>query len=341
VGMRELARDVKSGPGGIREIEFIVQAFQLLHAGRYPFLQTHSTTAALDQLARYGLMPEAEARLLDGCYWFLRRVEHAIQMREEHQTHVLPDGGPELAVVAHALGFGSPAPFLQQLEAIRNRVRRIYRNLFRGEEGDQAFQEWWEFFTSPRTPPAVEERLRRWLGPDEGAAGELRRFVCGDRSHQVNRELVVRFQHLVGACDEIMPRLAQPVPTLRRISRFAERYGTRQQFFNGCAANPDFFRVLALLFDRSTYICELLGAHPEILEEVLRPEVLRKRKDAAALAADLTAGPADAGHAAWLWLYVKAEQVRYAIGELLGFLSIEEVEESLSLLADAVLLPHQ
>ena len=70
---------------------------------------------------------------------------------------------------------------------------------------------------------------------------------------------------------------------------------------------------------------------------MLRPEVLRKRKDAAALAGELAAGPAGPDAADWLWLYVKAEQVRYAIGELLGYLSIEEVEASLSLLADAVL----
>ena len=134
----------------------------------------------------------------------------------------------------------------------------------------------------------------------------------------MNRELVVRFQHLVDTFDEIMPKLAQPVPTLRRIAHFAERYGTRQQFFNSCAANPQFFRVLALLFDRSTFTYELLGAHPEIAEEVLRPEVLRKRKDAAALAGGARRRPAGDGLADWLWLYVKAEQVRYAIGELLG-----------------------
>jgi glutamate-ammonia-ligase adenylyltransferase len=74
-----------------------------------------------------------------------------------------------------------------------------------------------------------------------------------------------------------------------------------------------------------------------VLEEVLRPEVLRKRKDRAALAVELAAGPGDDRALGWLWLYVKAEQVRYAIGELLGYLDIEEVEQSLSRLADAVL----
>jgi glutamate-ammonia-ligase adenylyltransferase len=336
-GAQTLARDVKSGHGGIREIEFIVQAFQLLHAGRYPFLQTHATTAALDQLVRYGLMHPGEAEFLGEAYWFLRRVEHAIQMREEHQTHALPADAAEVAAITRTLGFSSVGTFQHQLKGVRTRVRRIYEGLFRREAGDRAFQDWWKFFTSARTPPQVEERVRRWLGPVTGAADELRRFVCGDHGHQVNRELVVRFQHLVDVLDETLPKLAQPVPTLRRIARFAERYGTRQQFFNGCAANPQFFRVLALLFDRSTFTFELLAAHPEIAEEVLRPEVLRKRKDATALAGDLAAGPAGEGHADWLWLYVKAEQVRYAVGELLGYLDVEEVEASLSLLADAVL----
>jgi len=335
VGARTLTRDVKLGRGGIREIEFIAQAFQLLHAGRYPFLQTHATTAALDQLARYGLMRVDEARFLEEAYWLWRQVEHAIQMREERQGHALPADGAELEAIARTLGFATSAEFKQRLEAVRARVRRIYDGLFRGESADSAFREWWEFFSSTRTPSALKERLQRWLGPGAEAAAELRLFVCGDRGHPVNRELVVRFQHLADSFDEILPALAQPVPTLRRIARFAERYGTRQQFFNSCAANPQFFRVLALLFDRSTFIGELLGTHPEIVEEVLRPEVLRQRKDAAALAADLAAGENTAD---WLWLYVKAEQVRSAIGELLGLLTLEEVEAGLTRLADAVLL---
>ena len=338
VGAHALARDVKSGHGGIREIEFTVQAFQLLHAGRNPFLQTHSTTAALDQLVRYGLMHPGEAEFLGEAYWFLRRVEHAIQMREEHQTHALPADPAEVAAIARVLGFSSVAAFQHQLKAVRTRVRTIYEGLFRREAGDQAFQEWWQFFTSSGTPPAIAGRIHRWLGPDAGAADELRLFVCGDRGHQVNRELVVRFQHLADTFDDILPKLAQPVPTLRRIARFSERYGTRQQFFNSCAANPQFFRVLAFLFDRSTFIFELLAAHPEIAEEVLRPEVLRKQTDATSLAAQLAAGPSGPGQADWLWLYVKAEQVRYAIGELLGFHEVEEVESCLSLLADAVLI---
>jgi glutamate-ammonia-ligase adenylyltransferase len=336
-GSAALARDVKSGPGAIREIEFIVQTLQLLHAGRYPFLQTHATDTALDQLARYGLLGREDAQFLQGAYWHLRRVEHRIQMRDEAQTHLLPVDPGELAAIARSLDFSTAAAFQKNLAATRQRVHALYRIFFAGQAGDETFDAWWTFFTTAGVPPAVDAHLRRWFGTEPGAAQALRVFACGDHRHLVNREIVSRFQHLAAGFDAFMPELARPLETLNRLARFAECYGPRRQFFESGAANPQFLRVLALLFDRSTSIHELLCAHPEILEEVLRPEILRKRKGAADLARELAAGPAGADFSRWLWLYTRAEQVRAAIGELLGFLSVEEVEAALSQLADAVL----
>jgi glutamate-ammonia-ligase adenylyltransferase len=344
-GSAALARDVKSGPGGIREIEFIVQTLQLLHAGRYPFLQTHATSVALEQLARYGLLGREDAQFLNGAYWHLRRVEHRIQMRDEAQTHLLPADPAELAAMARSLDFPTTAAFQKDLQATRDRVHALYQSFFAGQAGDEAFETWWTFFTTASVPPAVAARLQRWFGDESsrgggtepGAAQALRVFACGDHRHIVNREIVSRFQHLTASFDAFMPELARPLETLNRIARFAECYGPRRRFFESCAANPQLLRVLALLFDRSTSIHELLCAHPEILEEVLRPEILRKRKGAADLARELAAGPAGADFPGWLWLYARAEQVRAAIGELLGFLRVEEVETALSLLADAVL----
>jgi glutamate-ammonia-ligase adenylyltransferase len=93
---------------------------------------------------------------------------------------------------------------------------------------------------------------------------------------------------------------------------------------------------MALVCDRSNYGVELLCAHPEILEEVLRPEMLRRRKEPEDLAVELAKGPGP--FPSWLWLYVRAEQLRYSIGELLGFLDLEGVENSLTRLAESVLL---
>jgi len=339
VGSAALARDVKSGRGGIREIEFIVQAFQLLHAGRYPFLQTHATTVALDQLERYGLLESDDGRFLKEAYWRLRRIEHRIQMREEAQTHRLPADPAELSDLAQSLGFISAEELEKDLAGMRNRVHALYENCFATQAIDAEFNAWWAFFTAEAVPPAMATRLQRWFGAGSGpeAAAAVRLFACGDHRHLVNRELVARFQHLAAGFDGVMAELARPFETLGRLARFAERYGPRRRFFDSCAANPQFFRVLALLFDRSTYIHELLCAHPEIFEEVLRPEILRKQKSPKDLDAELSAGPAGEKFADWLWLYVRAEQIRAAVGELLGFLNVEQLEETLTRLADAVL----
>jgi glutamate-ammonia-ligase adenylyltransferase len=341
---RELVRgalqgDLKRGPGGIREIEFIAQSLQLLHAGRNPFLQTGSTAAALERLSRYELVRPGDARFLTEAYWHLRRVEHRLQMRDERQTHELPSDEHELAAVAASLGFDSAAAFLADLDRCRRRVQALYAALFADRSVDRDFEEWWEFFTTDKIPPPVAARLERWFGADPLAAESLRVFACGDHRRQITSELVTRFQHLALHLDGLIPELARPLKTLARLARCAERYGTRQQFLNQCASNPQLLRVLGLLCDRSSYSAELLSAHPEILEEVLRPEMLRRRKLAGDLAQEVSAGPrADRPEfPAWLWLYARAEQMRYLIGELLGFMTAPQVEASLTALADAIL----
>jgi glutamate-ammonia-ligase adenylyltransferase len=338
VGAAALERNVKLGPGGIREIEFLVQSLQLLHAGAYPFLQTHRTGAALELLARYRLLDAGDARFLGEAYWFLRRVEHRLQMRDESQTHDLPEDPGEFEALAASLGYASAEAFRAALDGRRRRVQALFAACFADSGEDREFEAWWEFLTTERTPPLVAGKISRWFGGAEGADGALRRFACGDRRLVVSREFVTRFQHLAANFDSLVPQLARPLETLARLARCAERYGTRQQFLNACADHTALLNVMALLCDRSGYSAELLCAHPEILEEVLRPENLRRRKTPRDLASELAAGPADGPEfGPWLWLYIRAEQVRHLIGHLLGLLTGEAVEAELTGLADAVL----
>jgi glutamate-ammonia-ligase adenylyltransferase len=337
VGADALHLDIKSGHGGIREIEFMVQCLQLMHAGRFPFLQTTSTAAALQQLARYELLPRADTEFYREAYWFLRAVEHRIQMREERQTHQLPRDPAELAAMATTLGLVSGEALRARLDEIRDRVHARFREWFAGSDDASEFNDWWALLTRGERSAAIATRLAAWFRDDPDAAEQLVLFVRGDRTHVVTRELVVRFAELARNFDALLPTLAQPLETLRRLAQFAETYGSRQQFFNACAVNPPLLGVLARLFDRSQFIFEVLRQNPGIFEEVLRPEILRKVKDVDALRAELAAGEAAADFADWLWHYVKAEQIRLAIGELLEFVTPVELEERLSLLADAVL----
>jgi glutamate-ammonia-ligase adenylyltransferase len=337
VGRDSLERDVKLGVGGIREIEFVAQSLQLLHAGRFPFLQTHSTAQALGLLARYGRMEAPEAARLAEAYWFLRRVEHRLQIRDEEQTHVVPRDAAELALLSRSLGFESVAQFEAALGEGRTRVHAVYAELFADRGFDSGFDAWWTFLTTERAPPKVSALVERWFGQSPDAAEALRFFARGGRHMPVTRELAVRFQHVAGAFDGFHGELARPLATLSRLSRFADRYGTRQQFLGFCAENAGLFRTFSILFDRSESVAELLRAHPEIVEEVFRPQVLRRRARIRTIEREISAAARTAGFRDWLWLYVRAEQVRHALGGILGTLGPEAIEAAMSGLADAVL----
>nr|WP_326535582.1 bifunctional [glutamate--ammonia ligase]-adenylyl-L-tyrosine phosphorylase/[glutamate--ammonia-ligase] adenylyltransferase [Pseudorhodoferax sp.] len=132
-GHPERANDVKLSRGGIREIEFTVQLLQVVRGGQFPELRTRSTLDALPRLARAGLMPQATAEALAQAYVFLRRVEHRIQYLDDQQTHVLPSGDEDLAWIAQTLGYASCCPFLSELDQHREFVAQEFDILLGGD----------------------------------------------------------------------------------------------------------------------------------------------------------------------------------------------------------------
>src|SRR4051812_16744021 len=116
VGQQKLARDVKLGRGGIREIEFVVQTLQFIHGARHAFLQETSTIKALQGIAQLELIPRNEVLDLDRAYRFLRRTEHRLQIEAEQQTHTVPATPEQLRLLASSLGFASAKEFSSALE---------------------------------------------------------------------------------------------------------------------------------------------------------------------------------------------------------------------------------
>ena len=119
VARRELAEHVKLGPGGIREIEFIVQALQLVRGGRDPELRVRPTVKALAVLSQKSLLPESAARELTDAYVFLRNLEHRLQYLDDAQRHDLPEDSEDRARVAAMCGFSSWSDFYEKLQAVR------------------------------------------------------------------------------------------------------------------------------------------------------------------------------------------------------------------------------
>ncbi len=123
-------RNIKLGEGGIREIEFVVQLTQLIRGGKMPTLQQRGLIPALHAQARVGLIPESTAEQLEQAYIFLRRTEHALQYREDEQTHLLPESTEQREALAHALGMTSQG-FEETLSMHRAFVADVFKDAFR------------------------------------------------------------------------------------------------------------------------------------------------------------------------------------------------------------------
>ena len=137
VARRELSDNIKLGPGGIREIEFIAQVFQLIRGGHDPALRVRPTLAVLPLLEQRNLLPDAAVRELDGAYRFLRNLEHRLQYLDDQQTHTLPRSDADRLLVAEAMGCADFGALADALERHRAAVTRHFGEIFAATEGGE------------------------------------------------------------------------------------------------------------------------------------------------------------------------------------------------------------
>lgn len=351
VGADELDRNVKLGRGGIREIEFLAQSLQLLHAGRNPFLQNPQTLPTLAKLAQYNLLPEADAQALAAAYRWLRDVEHRLQMEENRQTHTLPTAKPARERLARLMGCAT----LKEFEAVQRRhtdaVRAAYDRLLRPDG------------RASRPPSALpadfasaEAEWKRllaehWFRDVDKAFRVVREFVEGPgfvhvsaRTQQLARNLLPRLFALCRtgpppADDAPLPpkTLSDPDRVVTRLDSFITAYGGRATMFELWNSNPSLFELLLLLFDRSEFLAETAIRVPDLVDELVLSDRLRERKSAADILRDLRHGLDDADQPLWLRRYHQAEQMRIGLRDILGLADPEEGLAELSALADACL----
>jgi len=138
VARRELADNIKLGPGGIREIEFIAQVFQLIRGGKEQALQVRPTRTALDLIEERRLLPEATVQDLRAAYAFLRKLEHRLQYLDDAQTQMLPTNEADQSLIAEAMGFADWTAFRAVLDAHRDGVEACFEDVFADETAEMA-----------------------------------------------------------------------------------------------------------------------------------------------------------------------------------------------------------
>lgn len=321
VGHENLERNVKLGAGGIREIEFVVQALQLLHGARQPFLQETSTMKALPALAELDLLPREEAIDLEKAYRFLRRVEHRLQIEAEQQTHTIPEEGKQLTLLARSLGFTSDLDFLETLRAEMQRVRAIFKRVIseRPQDKEAGAVSLAFFCDQPSATKALAE-----LAQGRGS------FHVAPRTRQIFRKLKPM---LLSRLEETV----DPDGTLTQFVRFVEAYGMRSLLFELLVANPRLLELLVKTLDASRQVSDLLIRRPQLLEDVTRSGTLDGYVSVAAHLAVLHASGATLENLNPVRAYHQAQRLRILIRDVLQIADLQALQAEHSALAEAAL----
>ncbi len=321
VGYDALERNVKLGTGGIREIEFVVQALQLLHGARHAFLQETSTLKTLPALAELELLPRAEAVDLEKAYRFLRRVEHRLQIESEQQTHTVPDDPEALGRLASSLGFASAENFLATLHEQTARVRAIFTRIISERPQDKES-------TASRLEIFREEAM---------AAKSLAQLAEGRGSFHVAPRTRQIFQKLRPILLEQLAQTIEPDATLTQFVRFVEAYGMRSLLFELLVKNPRLLELVVKTFDASRAGTDLLIRHPQLLEEVTRPGILDRSVSVERHLTALRASGANAGKLDPVRAYRQMQALRILLRDVLGLLDLAALQREHSALAEACL----
>ena len=341
----QLNGDVKRGRGGIREIEFIGQLFQLTRGGREPRLRQRSILPTLALCAELGLLDRAEVATLTAAYRFLRMTEHRLQQVRDEQTHALPGVEQERARLAFAAGFADWAAFISALDQQRSATSALFAALLRPtsslpDANTASVSPWlaaWQLADDAKTL-AAQLRAAGRVDPQALVA-----VLVGLKSDRFQSRLS---QHSRARLDRIMPVLLELVcsrpfgdDTVQRVALLLRAIAGRSVYLAFLADNPDALARLLDLFAASAWIAEQITRHPILLDELLDPRVLYAPPDQARLHQLLSvqlAQAEDLEHAMETLRGFKNQQVlRVAASDITGQLPIAEISNQLTYIAEA------
>jgi [glutamine synthetase] adenylyltransferase / [glutamine synthetase]-adenylyl-L-tyrosine phosphorylase len=340
---RDHIGNVKLGPGGIREIEFIVQALQLVRGGREPALRLRGTLPALAALRARGLLPAAAADELLDAYLFLRKVEHRLQYRDDAQTHDLPQDDADRAALAGAMACQDASEFDRLLDRHRNNVDRHFDALFSAADGGAERDPLAVVWIAPAPEDAHLAALAA-AGYDDPRAliVELARVRKSPRYLQLPTASRARFDALVPQLLRAAAATSAPQAVFERLLALLETISRRSAYLALLVEHPPVLPRLAQLMGASSWAAGYLMQHPMLLDELLDSRALLTEPDWDAwrkeLAGQLAAHPDDAERQMDALRHFQQAQVfRLLAQDLAGRLSVERLADHLSMLADIVL----
>ncbi|MCL7928529.1 bifunctional [glutamate--ammonia ligase]-adenylyl-L-tyrosine phosphorylase/[glutamate--ammonia-ligase] adenylyltransferase [Halomonas llamarensis] len=352
VKRKGMESNIKLGPGGIREVEFVVQAFQLIRGGRDTELQVTSLHRALNRLPELGLLPQAVVDELIPDYAFLRDIEHALQALEDRQTQRLPDDDLNRERVALALDMEDWPAVMAKLDEVRERVRRHFDAVIADPEddveeasdSDASLEQWRLVWRGELEQEEAENHLA-----DAGfvePAKALKQLSGLYHSRAVQSMQRIGYERLDALMPLLLDALAQsetPDTALPRVQPLIEAVLRRTAYLALLRENPQALEHLMHLCSASPWIAEQLARYPILLDELLTPESLYTPADKDRLADELRQAlnrlPEDDEEAQLeaLRVFKHAQTLHVAASDIAGTRHLMKVSDYLTYIAEVIL----
>ncbi len=342
VARRDLHDNIKLGPGGIREIEFVAQVFQIVRGGRDAALRLRPTLATLSQLQERHLLPAQAVAELRAAYVFLRNLEHRLQYLEDEQTQTLPASAEDLAIIARTMGYPGTEAFRAALDAHRANVTRQFEAVFAGSAPAAVRNPLAALWAGTMAEAEAYSRLAA-LGYVEAATlwTRLSDLHAGPSYRRLSASSQGRFDRLIPHLLELAAVSTRPDATLERVLHVLESIGRRESYLALLVEFPVALQRLVELAAASPWAAQYLARHPVLLDELISPQGLAA-PDWPALGASLrqelndTAGNTE--RQMDLLRHFKQVQTLRLLGQdLAGGLPLETLSDHLSDLACLIL----
>lgn len=343
VARKDLADDIKRGPGGIREIEFLVQALQLIRAGREPALQRRGLLASLAALVDGGqVAPDVGRRLAEG-YRFLRRLENRLQMMGDAQVYALPSDPAVRQRLAAGLGFDGFASMLAALDTVRDFVSAEFAALLaqrQKQHKPDSIAAYWK-----QLPEGGDGEALADAGFGEAAAldHQLRDFLRGATARQSSDIARARLGRVMPALIAASAAATQPDAALRRVLALVQNILRRSSYLALLDEQPQALARLVEALSRSALLGDRVVRYPVLLDELLDIRTREAMPSAEAMreacSAAVVQAQGDIDHALRLLNEVRqAISFRIALAALDGRQPASDSARQLADLADAVLV---
>ncbi|WP_288483804.1 bifunctional [glutamate--ammonia ligase]-adenylyl-L-tyrosine phosphorylase/[glutamate--ammonia-ligase] adenylyltransferase [uncultured Acidovorax sp.] len=343
-GHPERANDVKLSRGGIREIEFTVQLLQVVRGGQFPELRRRPTLEALQRLAQAGLMPQETADAMARAYVFLRQVEHRIQYLDDQQTHVLPTRDDDLAWIASTMGYPDCCAFLHELDAHRELVAQEFDTLLGGNEKKQCSGGGCGGPKASAPPPPELESLLEQLPEDFRA--RVAEWRNNPRVANLRDEARARLFRIVQRTAQWLGEGRCSLEAAGRLTNWLEPLMRRESYLALLLERPPVHQQLLALLGAAKWPARYLLQHPGVIDELVGDTLMAERFVVADFERELaqrlkslqsTGEDDDETLLNLLRRAQHAETFRTLARDVGGRITVEQVADDLSALADSVL----